>query len=60
MSDFEYAEYTYEPELRDLEKALDVVHKQIEGLRLGKYESHIIAQLWEVMESVEQVLGVEQ
>ena len=58
MSDFLQENYTYELELQDIEKALAVVQEQIEGLRLGKDESHLIAQLWGVLDSIEETLGV--
>jgi hypothetical protein len=60
MSDFEYAQYNYESELRDIEKALVEVDKLIMDLRLNTLtELHLSQQLWAVLDSIEESLGVE-
>lgn len=55
-----YENYTYQSELHDIEKALAAVDQLIEGLRLdAATELRLSQQLWEVMESIEESLGVE-
>lgn len=59
MSEFEYEKYTYESELRDIEKALDQVSDLIDGLRLND-RGHYASRLYGILTDLEIELGVEQ
>lgn len=59
MSDFPQEHYTYELELRDIEKALDQVSDLIDGLRLND-KGHYAIRLYGILTDLEIELGVEQ
>lgn len=59
MSEFEYAKYTYESELREIEKALDQVSNLIDDLKLND-RGHYASRLFGILEDLEIELGVEQ
>ena len=55
-----YDNNNYKAELREIEKALVEVDKLIMGLRLNTLtELHLSQQLWGVLDSIEETLGVE-
>jgi hypothetical protein len=59
MSEFEYAKYTYESELNEIEKALGKVSDLIDGLRLND-KGHYASRLYGILDDLEIELGVDQ
>jgi hypothetical protein len=59
MSDFEYAKYTYESELDEIEKALGKVSDLIDDLKLND-KGHYSSRLFGILDDLEIELGVDQ
>lgn len=59
MSEFEYAKYTYESELDEIEKALGKVSDMIDELRLND-KGHYASRLFGILDDLEIELGAEQ